>query len=217
MAATVIGSSPTFADGLRDHANGSSIVLFHYDRLRYGFHTPSMATDEYTRGVPMRRCILIYSLVTALPMSAFAQDGAFDRGSISASVDLGYATYATGGSYFILGGGVGYFVWDGVEVSFDVEHWFGSDALADITKVRPGVRYVVWQTRLIHPYLGVFYRHWFIHSDLFDDADTIGARVGAIYAPGRLQIGIGAMYEFILTECTTCGAWSPEISLGVTF
>ncbi len=160
-------------------------------------------------------------LISLSPATASAQAygaSAFDQGSISASLGLGYSSYATGGSYFIFGGGLGYFVLDGVEVSIDVEHWFGSDILVDITKVSPGVRYIVYQIPTFHPYAGVFYRHWFVHSDLLDDSDTLGARVGVIYAPGRLYVGIGGMYEYVLDDCEVeCGAWSPEISVGVVF
>lgn len=168
------------------------------------------------------RNLIAAVLIAAMPVSAAAQEyerrNPFDQGSISASLGFGASSYATGGTYYILGGGIGYFIWDGLELSFDVEHWFGSQLLIDITKISPGVRYILWQLPVFHPYAGVFYRHWFLHSDLVDDADTIGARVGAIYAPGRLYIGVGGMYEFVLTNCSVdCGAWSPEISIGVTF
>jgi hypothetical protein len=170
----------------------------------------------------MRKLALV-TLLALAPSNAAAQlepgaysSGPFDQGSMSLSLAFGASSSASG-TYYVVGGGFGFFVLDGVELSIDVEHWFG-DSLINITKLSPGARYVVYQVPTLHPYAGVFYRHWFRHSDLVDDADTVGARVGAIYAPGRrLFVSLGAMYEILLDCQTECDTWSPEISIGVVF
>lgn len=140
----------------------------------------------------------------------------FDRGRVSVAATLGAASYASG-TYYLVGAGLGYFVANGLQLNANIEHWFGSGA-NDITKISPSVRYVLYQVPTLKPFVGVFYRHWFVHSEFINDADTLGARVGALFDRGGILLGIAGMYEVLLTDCdTNCGAWSPEVTMGLVF
>lgn len=165
------------------------------------------------------RLALTAAFLLSTPAPALAQE-AFEQGSIVPTFILGASMQGDDGTSIIVGGGLGYYVWDGLEVSFDVEHWFGSGNLVDITKIRPGLRYVLYQMPTLHPYAGVFYRHWFVHSDLLNDLDTVGAKLGVIFMLDYwLYIDVGATYEYALADCVIdCGTWAfPNVGLGVVF
>jgi len=138
----------------------------------------------------------------------------FDQGRIRVNL-----TGSTGGSsnnrYFVIGAGVGYFVFDGLEVGASVESWLGGDPT--ITKLGPEVRYIVFQIPYIHPYAGGFYNHWFVHD--FDDVDTLGARGGiAIVTGPNLVAGGGVVYEVIVSECEDdCSDVYPEFFVSLAF
>lgn len=121
-------------------------------------------------------------------------------------------------NYFIIGGGLGYYLVNGLEVGFDYEAWLFAKPV--LQRLSPEARYVFHMVPVIKPYVGTFYRHTFV-SD-YDDYDSVGGRVGAYYIPksGRVYIGGGAVYERTL-DCTSssfvdCDAWYPEISIGVS-
>ncbi len=68
----------------------------------------------------------------------------------------------------------------------------------------------------IHPYLGIFYRHWFV-IDL-DDADSIGARGGiSLLTGGMVFIGGGVVYEYFLGCEGDCDDIYPEFFFGLSF
>jgi hypothetical protein len=121
--------------------------------------------------------------------------------------------------YFILGGGLGYFVLDGLELGLEYEAWlFGSPVM---NRLSPETRYVFYMVPTIKPYVGFFYRHTFIKK--YDDLDYLGGRLGLFVAPERSSayIGAGAVYEHQLackkTESIDCDDWYPEVSVGVSF
>ena len=139
----------------------------------------------------------------------------FEQGSFSVSLRV-----ATGGfgsdRYYVIGASTGFFVVDGLELGLTFEQWFGAEP--DISKLSPHVRYVFHFVPTVHPYLGAFYRHWFIGSNI-DDVDTLGARLGfLILAGSNFVVGGGVVYEHIVSECQDdCWDIYPELIVSLMF
>jgi hypothetical protein len=140
--------------------------------------------------------------------------GPFSRGSFVISIILGQGSTSFD-DYFILGGGMGYFVIDGLAPGLQYEVWLGGDPT--LHRLTPDVRYVLHFVPVLKPYVGVFYRHTFVES--FDDWDSVGARGGAIYVPnGPVFVGLGAVYERLLDcQLDDCDTIGPELLIGVSF
>jgi hypothetical protein len=144
--------------------------------------------------------------------------GPFSRGAIRLTLLLGTGSSATD-QYFILGGGVGYYLLDGLEVGFDYEAWLFGDPV--MHRLSPELRYVFHMVPVIKPYIGTFYRHTFVTGG-YDDLDYVGGRVGVFYIPkqSRIYLGGGAVYERLL-DCDSnsfvdCDTVYPEIAIGVS-
>lgn len=152
----------------------------------------------------------------AAPAAAQQDPGPFAAGRFSLSLGGGSGGIGDA-SYIVLGVGAGYYLVDGLEVGADVDYWFGDDP--NVIKLSPNVRYVFWQVPTIKPYLGGFYRHWFI-TDGFDDLDSVGARGGVFYVGrgGGFALGLGAVYEVLLDcEGDDCTDIYPELALSLSF
>lgn len=139
----------------------------------------------------------------------------FDQGRFGLSFGAG-STTAFGGRYFVIGGGGGYFVLDGLELGLAAAHQWGDGP--SITRLTPAVRYVVQplvgKFPLV-PYAGVFYSHWFI-GDAYADQDAIGTRGGLLYVSGSVVLGLGIAYEHIVSECTMdCDAIYPDLTISI--
>lgn len=119
----------------------------------------------------------------------------FDQGTFSVGVGLGMASSSTE-DWMILGLGVGYFVVDGLQVQLDSTYWvIGYPFLATVT---PGVRYVLHFVPKVKPYIGGYYRHYFVGNDN-EDTNSIGARLGVNFMTGRMSyFGAGMVYEHFL-------------------
>ena len=140
--------------------------------------------------------------------------GPFARGNKRVGL-YGGAGSTLGNTYFILGGGLGFYVYDGLEVGADFEGWLGQDPT--IWKVTPQVRYTVWQMGALRPYFGAFWRRTFV-ADPFDDVNSWGGRAGLVYAKGRGFAGIGMVYERFESDFgDDSDSWYPEISFSVYF
>ena len=141
--------------------------------------------------------------------------GPFAQHQVRVAIQGGTAG-AFGERYFILGAGAAYYVLDGLEVGVDVESWFGSP---NITKLSPQVRYILHFVPGIKPYIGTFYRHFFISG--FEDIDSVGGRAGVYYIAGRQAfIGFGVIHEVFLScpaSSNVCSNTYPEITLSFTF
>ena len=146
-----------------------------------------------------------------------AEAGAFTKGNFRGSI-LGGSGRAFNQTYFVLGGGIGYYLINGLEPGLDFEAWFGNDP--GIYKVSPRIRYVFSFTPAINPYLGSFYSRTFIEG--LDDLDSFGFRGGFLNKIGRkVYLGLGVVYEKLLS-CDesiyqSCSDVYPEIILSIGF
>ena len=150
------------------------------------------------------------------PARAPSAAGPFARGKKRVGL-YGGAGSTLGNTYFILGGGLGFYVYDGLEVGADFEGWLFQDPT--IWKLTPQVRYTLWQLRILRPYVGGFWRRTFV-SDPFDDVNSWGGRAGIIYAKGRGYAGIGMVYERFANDFgdgDDNDFWYPEISFSLYF
>jgi len=140
----------------------------------------------------------------------------FDQGKFGLGFGFGAQT-TFGLKYYVLSGGVGYYVLDGVEVGLGVAHQFGDGP--SITRTTPSLRYVaqplVGKFPLI-PYVGVFASRYFI-SDGIDDVNSVGARTGLIYVSGHLLLGLGLAVEHIVSDCDEdCTSYYPDITFSLS-
>ena len=142
---------------------------------------------------------------------------AFSKNSTSVGVVLGSGS-AYNDNYYILGGSIGYYVLKGLEIGVDGQYWFSGDP--SIFKISPQIRYVFTQTKVVKPYVGVFYSRAFVDSDIFPDRDSYGYRAGAYFSTNnRVYIGGGIVYEDYL-DCPKgfdCSYTYPEILFQVSF
>ena len=150
-----------------------------------------------------------------MPLSHI-EAGSFDQGNVRLSVSGG-GGHAFGDDYVVLGLGVGYYVFDGLELGLDADAWFGDP---EIYTISPQVRYVVHQVPNVKPYAGAFYRRTFIEG--LDDLDAVGFRGGAFFTIGRgSYLGVGAVYDIYLDcdrdEYESCSDVYPEIVLSFAF
>jgi hypothetical protein len=146
-----------------------------------------------------------------------AEAGDFTQGSLRGSI-LGGSGRAFNQTYFVLGGGMGYYLFNGLESGLDFEAWFGNDPR--IYKVSPRIRYVIPLTPAINPYVGRFYSRTFIEE--LDDFDSFGFRGGFFNTIGpNAYVGVGVVYERLL-NCEesiykSCSVVYPEVLLSIGF
>jgi len=144
-----------------------------------------------------------------------AEAGAFTKGNFRGSILAGSGR-AFNETYFVLGGGIGYYLINGLEPGLDIEAWFGSEP--ENYKVSPRIRYVYRLTPAINPYVGGFYSRTFIEG--LDDLDSFGFRGGFFNKIGpRAYLGLGIVYENLLT-CEesiyqSCSDVYPEVILSI--
>jgi hypothetical protein len=169
------------------------------------------------------RLALAVLAAAVIASPSYADDAAppqptpFDRGKIGVSVGGGSSS-VFGHTYYSLGGGIGYFVLDGVELGLSGLAQFGADP--SIEKLSPSLRYVVkplvgkWP---VIPYVGGFYTHWFV-GDPIPDVDTVGGRVGGLFISGQVVLGLGVAYERIISTCTMdCDLVYPDLTISLAF
>jgi hypothetical protein len=157
----------------------------------------------------MRAVALVILLLAGTDVAA--KDGPFSPGRMRISLGAG-STRWDGHSYWVFGGGFSVFVIEGLEVGAEVEQWFGSPS---VTKLSPQLRYIL-PDLAISPYVGVFYRHWFIRGA--GDLDSAGARAGVVYVSGNLFVGGGLVTESVFRGCASgCELLYPELVLAASF
>jgi hypothetical protein len=117
--------------------------------------------------------------------------GPFKKGKVRVGFYAG-AGNTLSQTYFIIGGGVGYYILNGLEAGVDVEGWVLQDPT--FWKVTPQVRYVIWQLNPIRPYVGAFWRKTF-SGENYPDYNSWGARGGVAYRKGGSYVAVGVVYE----------------------
>lgn len=110
---------------------------------------------------------------------------------------------------------LGYFVVDNLELGGELAFQFGDDPFS--AQLGPSIRYFMPVSEVVHPYLGAFYRHYFLTAGI-DDLDTLGARLGLIWRQGATFLGFGVVFEHIISACDDeCTEIYPEVGLSVLF
>lgn len=143
---------------------------------------------------------------------AAARTTPFYQGRMRLALGLGFGASGTGSNRLAVGGGFGYFVLDGLEVGVDGSAWFGGGAT--IGNVGPQVRYVLHMVPGLQPYVGAFYRHWFLPGD---DFPALGGRAGIFYVGGgRVFIALGVAHEVPLDD-RYAPRTVPELMISVSF
>lgn len=144
------------------------------------------------------------------PAPAPAPETPFSQGKTR--VGLSGGGYGHSGNVdFYVAGSFGYFVLDNLEVGADLAVWFGDTPTT--LQLGPGVRYVVPLAGPVQPYLGAFYRHWFV-SGADADVDTVGARGGVLIHSDHVWLTLGLAYEAYVSDCDgDCGDFYPEFGL----
>jgi hypothetical protein len=160
--------------------------------------------------------LAVAAFASSPPATAAEVAGAFSKGSTSV-VFIAGSGYAFNESYLVLGLGVGYYLFDGLNLGLSVESWSGSDP--KLYKVTPSVTYVFHQVPL-KPYIGVFYRRTYMEN--LPDLDSAGARAGVYFNAGRnAYIGVGGVYETYLdcntTQYKSCSDTYPEVTFVLSF
>ena len=146
-----------------------------------------------------------------------AAAGAFGKGRTHFFVTGGSGS-AFNETYFVLGVGVSYYLFDGLSAGLSLESWSGSDP--GMTKITPSVQYVFTQMQQVKPYVGGFYRRTYV--DHLPDINSVGGRAGVYFTAGRnAYIGVGAVYESYV-DCNqstyrSCNETYPEVTFSIAF
>lgn len=154
-----------------------------------------------------------------LPPPPKRSAGPYARGTINIGGTLGFISTIGGvssRSWVILGLGAGYNVLDGLEARGDATFWIGDPFIATLT---PGIRYVFHMVPVVQPYVGTFYRHYFVTGDL-SDTDSVGARAGVNFQFTRGgYLGAGAVYEHFLDSNLFAEPDQvyPELTIAIAF
>ena len=155
-------------------------------------------------------------LLSSLPAVAQPepQPGPFAQGRVRIGL-YGGASSSGGRNYFIIGGGFGYYLADGLEVGSDFEGWFFEDPT--IWKLTPQVRYVMWRMQPVRPYFGAFWRQTFV-GEPFEDYSSYGGRAGLAYRNGGNYLSAGLVYERF-NDCVSgdCDDLYPEFGFWLSF
>lgn len=169
-----------------------------------------------------RLSVLLFVVVLAAPMSlaptpaAAAEAGPFSQGRLRISGGVG-GNFVGDDSYFLLSLGAGYYLVDGLELSLDTGYRFDDPFVATVA---PGVRYVLHFVPTVKPYVGGYYKHWFI-AEGAADFDAVGARGGIfLVIARRAYVGIGVAYEHVITEACSgdeCDRLIPELAFSLSF
>lgn len=133
----------------------------------------------------------------------------FSQGSMNLGLVLGFS--ASQGTAFALGGAFGYFVLSGLEPGLELEVTFGSDR-PTVTSLLPYLRWVIWRSYTLSPYVKAQGGRWFISDQ--DDLSAIGGGGGLVFFLTRnagLQLE-GMVYRLFPEE--VCGDSCTHTAIG---
>ena len=158
---------------------------------------------------------VMFLLLSLFSVTAIA--GPFDKGSARFSLLLGSGR-AFGDDYTIIGLGVGYYAYNGLELGINLDSWQGGSP--KINQLTPEIRYVFRNQTAINPYVGALYRWTFIEG--LDDLTAYGLRAGVYMTTGRTSyVGLGVAYikYFDCNESiyVSCSETYPELSIAFSF
>jgi hypothetical protein len=160
---------------------------------------------------------ILAALATATGLAMAQPAAAFDKGSANIGITLG-AGRALDRDYTVIGGRLGYYVADGLELGFSGELWRGNDP--DIYKLTPEVRYVWYMLSPVAPYVGGFYSRTVY--DGLPDRNSYGAKGGVYFAVSHnANLAVGLVHERIegcsRTTYRDCSQTYPEVAFNVRF
>jgi hypothetical protein len=118
-------------------------------------------------------------------------------------------TFAYDRTYASLNLGVGVLWKYGLTPNAEISYAFGNDPT--LWTLRPGVTWFA-PLPMFQPYVGAFYTHWFVGSNL-PDQNGVGGRAGL--SIGRV-ISLGVTYDHALGCTTNCNVWTPQISASLS-
>lgn len=149
------------------------------------------------------------------PPSKGPDPGPFAKGKVRVGFYGGAGSF-NNNTYVILGGGLGYFLLNGLEAGLDAEGWLAQSP--NIWKITPHLRYVLWQVDPVRPYVGVFYRKTFMGGD-WADYESWGGRGGIAYRKGGSFVALGVVYENFMDYTGPGDNYTiyPEIAFWISF
>lgn len=183
--------------------------------LKWGKCVMKVSLQNLVRGsVVLTMGLVLFLMPTPGAAQVKPHPGPFEKGRVRVGF-YGGASSSADRTYFILGGGFGYYLADGLEVGSDFEGWFFEDPT--IWKLTPQVRYVMWQMEPVRPYGGAFWRQTFV-GEPFEDYSSYGGRAGLAYRNGGNYLSAGFVYERF-SDCVSgdCDDLYPEFGFWLSF
>jgi len=166
--------------------------------------------------LPVLLVLLLASPALGAPQRSVEEPRPFARGSMNAGLALGFSSGE--GTAFTLGAGFGYFVLPGLEPGLELEVTFGSDR-PTVTSLLPYLRWVVWRSYTLSPFLKVQGGRWFISGQ--EDLSVVGGGGGLVFFLTRnagLQLEALVFRLFPVDVCgDSCTTTSVGFSLGFYF
>jgi hypothetical protein len=183
------------------------------------FSDSRLVHESACRSLVSALLIAMMLAASSVSLAAPPKNGPFDAGKVRGSV---FGSYSNNTGYLVLGGGIGYFVWKGVELGADSSVWFLADPL--LVHISPKATYYLAMHPKWVPYVGVFYRHIFVEAA--PDLDSVGGRLGIGMQQGPMTLSLGLVVEralpcdatrFAATGDTSCNHLYPEFGFGISF
>jgi len=140
----------------------------------------------------------------------------FQQWRINLGVGLGWASSGDE-TWTILGVGAGLYVIDGLNVGLSGTFWVGGSPF--VSTITPTLTYVFHFVPVVQPYLGTFYRHYFV-GDGYLDTDSVGGRLGVYIPMGKhVYLGGGIVYEHFFDDDVFASRDDvyPEITIAFSF
>lgn len=161
----------------------------------------------------MSRALLL-AVFVCLSTTAAAEEKPtpFDQGKVSISGGIQLQTDVND-NFIVISVGAGYFIVKGLALELSTSAWLAHDPF--VATITPGARYIFWQVPFLHPYIGSFFRYWYV--DGFDDQQSVGGRLGVVSVQRPISINAGLVVERIVSACDDCTDVYPEFSLSFSF